>query len=45
MERWWNNTDGGETEVLGEQPFAILLCPPQTAHGLAWNWADRRQIA
>jgi len=45
MENWWNDTDRGETEVGAEKPFAILVCTPQIPHGLAWNWADRKQIA
>ena len=37
MEHWWNDTDGGKTEVLGTE-----ICPsnyivsPRFSHGLAW---------
>ena len=26
---WWNNTDRGKIEALGEEPVAVPLCPPQ----------------
>ena len=28
MEQWWNDTER-ETEVLGEKPVPVPLCPPQ----------------
>jgi hypothetical protein len=28
----------GKTEVLGENPVPVPLCPPQIPHGLTWNW-------
>jgi hypothetical protein len=30
MEHWWNESDRGKTEVLGEKPVPVPLCP----HGL-----------
>ena len=30
-----------ETEVLGEKPAQVPLCPPQIWHKQAWNWAPR----
>ena len=27
----------GETEVLGESPFPVQLCPLQIPHGLVWD--------
>jgi len=27
----------GETELLGEKPVTVPLCPPQTSHGLTWD--------
>jgi hypothetical protein len=27
----------GETEVLGEKPFAVPIFSPQISHNLAWN--------
>ena len=36
MEHRWNDTDG-KTEVLGEKPVPVPLCPPQISHELAWN--------
>jgi hypothetical protein len=29
MELWWNDTDRGKTEVLGETPAQVTLCPSQ----------------
>jgi hypothetical protein len=26
----------GETQVLGEKPLLVPLCPPQISHELAW---------
>jgi len=28
----------GETEVLGNKPVPLQLCPPQILHILAWLW-------
>jgi hypothetical protein len=28
MKHWWNNNWHGETEVLGEKPAPMPLCPP-----------------
>jgi hypothetical protein len=30
---WWIDSDGGKTEVLGEEPVPVPLCPPQTPRG------------
>jgi hypothetical protein len=27
----------GETEVLGEKPITVPLCPPQISYGLTWD--------
>ena len=27
MEQWWNDTDRGKTEVLGEKAIPMSLCP------------------
>jgi hypothetical protein len=29
MEHQWNEIDRGKTEVLGEKPVTVPLCPPQ----------------
>jgi hypothetical protein len=34
IESRWNNTDGGKTEELGENPVPVPLCSPQISHGL-----------
>jgi hypothetical protein len=34
MEHRWNEIDRGKTEVLGEKPVPVPLCPPQIPHGL-----------
>jgi hypothetical protein len=34
MQHRWNETDRGKTEVLGEKPVPVPLCPPQIPHGL-----------
>ena len=26
----------GETEVLGDKPVTVPICPPEISHGLAW---------
>jgi len=31
------NVPTGETEVLGEKPVLVPLCPPQIQHGLVWD--------
>jgi len=36
MEHWRNDIDG-KTEVPGEKPVPVLLCPAQTPHGLVWD--------
>jgi len=36
-EQWWNDTDRGKAEVLGEKPIPVTLYLPQTPHWLAWN--------
>jgi hypothetical protein len=33
MEHRWNEIDRGKTEVLGENPIPVPLCPPQIPHG------------
>jgi hypothetical protein len=33
MEHRWNEIDR-ETEVLGERPVPVPLCPPKNPHGL-----------
>jgi hypothetical protein len=35
MEHWWHYTDG-ETEVVGEKPVPLPLCPPQVAFDCLW---------
>ena len=35
MEQWWNDTDGGKTEVPREYTVPVPLCPPHIPHGLA----------
>jgi len=27
----------GKTDVLGEKPVPVTLCPPQIPQGVAWN--------
>jgi hypothetical protein len=27
MEQWWNDTDRGKADVLGEKAIPMLLCP------------------
>jgi hypothetical protein len=39
MEHRWNENDWGKTEVLGEEPVPVSLCPPQIIHGLTHNWS------
>jgi hypothetical protein len=34
MERWWNDIDGGKTEVLGDKLVSVTICPQKIAHGL-----------
>jgi len=43
MEHWWNGTDG-KTEVLGEKPVTVPLCPPQISHGLTWFWTQASAV-
>jgi hypothetical protein len=33
MEHRWNEIDRGKTEVLGEKPVPVPICPPQIPHG------------
>jgi hypothetical protein len=33
MEHRWNEIDRGKTEILGEKPVPVPLCPPQIPHG------------
>jgi len=35
MKHWWNDTEGGKAEVLGEKPVPVALYPLQIPHGLA----------
>jgi hypothetical protein len=37
MEQWWNGTDGGKVEVLGEQLVRVQIGPPQIPQRLTWN--------
>jgi hypothetical protein len=37
MEHWWNDTDGGKTELLAEKPVPVLRGALQIPHGLAWD--------
>jgi hypothetical protein len=37
IEQWWNDTDSGETDVLGGNPVPLPLCPPLVSHGLVSN--------
>ena len=39
MEQWWNDTDRGKTEVLGQKPVPVPLSRPQISNGLTWNQA------
>jgi hypothetical protein len=34
MKHRWKKIDRGKTEVLGEKPVPVPLCPPQIPHGL-----------
>ena len=34
---WWNDTDRGRLEALGEEPVLVPLCPPQISDSLTWN--------
>ena len=36
--QWWNVTGGG-TEVLGQKPVRVPLCPTKIPHGLSWDRA------
>jgi hypothetical protein len=36
VEHRWNCTDG-TSDVLGEKPVLVPLCPPQIPHELAWD--------
>jgi hypothetical protein len=50
-EHWWNEIDRKETEVCGEKPVPVSICPPQIPHGLALDrtrasaMGDRRLTA
>jgi len=33
------------TEVLGENPFCMSLCPPYVGHGLAWKCVGKENAA
>jgi hypothetical protein len=37
MGHWWNDTDRKKTEVRGEKPIPVPVCPSQIPHELAWN--------
>jgi hypothetical protein len=37
MAHWWNDTDRGKTDVLGEKPVTVPLCPPQISYVLSWD--------
>jgi hypothetical protein len=43
VERERNDTDRGETEVLGQKPVTAPLRPKQISHGLNWDqsWVSR----
>ena len=34
---WWNGTDRGETEILGEKPVPLPPWPPPIPQWLAWD--------
>jgi hypothetical protein len=36
-QHWWNDTERGLTEVRGEKPSPVLLCPPKIPQKLAWD--------
>ena len=36
MDHWWKNADR-ITDVLGDKPAPLPLCPPRIPLGLAWN--------
>jgi hypothetical protein len=33
--RWWNDTEGGKTELLEEKPVPVQLFAPQISHETA----------
>jgi hypothetical protein len=35
----------GKTEVLGEKPLPVPLCPPQIPHGLTWDWSRASAVS
>jgi hypothetical protein len=37
MEHRWNEIDTEKTEVLGQKPVPVPLCPPKIPHGLTQN--------
>ena len=53
MERWWNDTDRGEwsvggtiltggTDLPGDEPIPVPLCPPQISRALEWPGIEPR---
>ena len=39
LEHWWNDTDRGRIEALGEESVPVPDCPSQMPRGLAWDRA------
>jgi hypothetical protein len=34
----------GKTEVLGEKPVPVPICPPQISHGLTWDRSRASEV-
>jgi hypothetical protein len=34
IEQWWNDTERGKSEVLGEKTVPVPFCPTKIPHGL-----------
>ena len=42
MEQWWNDTDRGKTEVLGEKHYTAWVVDKLMSKEQCWNDSDRR---
>jgi hypothetical protein len=42
MKHWWNDTEWGKTERLGDKSVSVPFSTPQIPHGLLWEqtWAS-----